>query len=58
MIRKSKGSVPPDRDEQQMDLGIYLVLIGKEGREQLLTYLRVRNERECAVERQRPREAS
>jgi hypothetical protein len=41
-----------------MDLGIYLVLIGEQGREQLLTYLRVRYEREREQERPRPRQAS
>jgi len=41
-----------------MDLGIYLVLIVEQGREQLLTYMRVRCEREREQERQRSRQVS
>jgi hypothetical protein len=41
-----------------MDLGIYLVLVGEQGREQLLTYMRVRCEREREQDRQRPRQVS
>jgi hypothetical protein len=35
-----------------MELGIYLVLIGEQGRGQLLMYLRMRSEREREQQRQ------
>jgi hypothetical protein len=58
VVRKSKGSIPSKRKEHLMDLGIYLVLVGEQGREQLLTYMRVRCEREREQDRQRPRQVS
>ncbi len=42
----SRESLPARRMEHLMDLSIFLVLLGEQGRAQMFVYLRVRRDRE------------